>query len=139
MEENVDKVQTIEEHITPDVVQELTEIQLFIDSEYTEDVAVLIPRLTRIGAYMSRTGYLKAVAESDRDRAMAAVFSEHSKAILKMPATVSTKFIGSQCARENYYCTWIDRINRTCTHQADIIRTQISFAKEDLALTRRGY
>ena len=128
-----------EEHITPEVVEELKKMQEFADEPYTEDAAVLLPRLTQIGAYVSRTGYLKAVAEADRDRAVQAVFAEHANQILKMPATVSQKFISALCDKQNFYCTWIDRLNRTLTHQADIVRTQTSFAKEDLALTRRGY
>ena len=61
------------------------------------------------------------------------------KAILKMPATIAMKFIASQTVTENYLVNWLDRINRTCTHQSDNIRTQISFAKEQMSLTRRGY
>ena len=39
----------------------------------------------------------------------------------------------------NQLVVWLDRINRTLVHAGDNIRTQISFAKQDLALQRKGY
>ena len=129
-----------EKHITPDKVKELQEMQSFLESEpVTDDPGELIERLTRLNAYMARSGFLMAEANADRDAAVAGVFAEHQKAILQMPATVSQKFISALCKDENYYATWTERINRMCVHQSDNLRTQVSFAKENMALTRRGY
>ncbi len=129
-----------ERHITPEIVEELKQMQAFLESEpTTDDPAELIERLTIINAYMARSGFLMAEANADRDAAIAAVFAEYPKQILQMPATVSQKFISSLCKEENYYATLVERINRTCVHQSDNLRTQVSFAKENMALTRRGY
>ena len=129
-----------ERHITPEIVSELKEMQTFLESQpVTDDPGELIERLTTLNAYMARSGFLMAEANADRDAAIAAVFAEHSKAILQMPATVSQKFIGALCKEENYYATWVERINRMCVHQSDNLRTQVSFAKENMTLTRRGY
>ena len=128
-----------EEHITQDTHKELEDIQSFLEVVTGDEVNELIERLSMLNSYMARTGYLLAVATADRDRAMAGVFAEHQKSILKMPATVSQKFINCLCDTENYYVTWIERLNRACVHQGDNIRTQISFAKENLSLTKRGY
>lgn len=129
-----------EKHITPEIIEELKEMQRFLEgSPETDDPNELIERLTKINAYMARSGFLMAEANADRDAAIAAVFAEHSKSILQMPATVSQKFISALCKDENYYATLVERINRTCVHQSDNLRTQVSFAKENMALTRRGY
>ena len=88
---------------------------------------------------MARSGKMLADAKMMQDSAVAAAYAEHTKSILKMPATIAQKFIASQTVDENYLVNWLDRINRTCTHQSDNIRTQISFAKEQMGLTRRGY
>ena len=127
-------------HITLKIIEELDEIQQFLESvPEGDDPSVLIERLTMLNAYMARTGFLMAEAKADQDAAIAGVVAEHSKQILQMPATGSQKFINALCKDENYYATLIERIHRTCVHQGDNIRTQISFAKEDLSLTRRGY
>lgn len=49
------------------------------------------------------------------------------------------KFVAAQSVTANQLVVWLDRINRTLVHAGDNIRTQISFAKQDLALQRKGY
>lgn len=125
--------------ITQAISEELESIQSFLEQDPGDNPNVLVERLSYLNAYMARTGFLLAEAKSDLDEATSLVFSEFSEFILKMPATVSTKFISSRCKEENFYVSWIERINRSCVHQSDNIRTQVSFAKEQLSLTRKGY
>ncbi len=124
-----------------DLLQEAQEIQNFLESvpDNNEDPNELAIRLTYLNNYMARSGKMLADAKMMQDSAVAAAYAEHTKSILKMPATIAQKFIASQTVNENYLVNWLDRINRTCTHQSDNIRTQISFAKEQMSLTRRGY
>lgn len=124
-----------------DLLQEAQEIQDFLESvpDNNEDPNELAIRLTYLNNYMARSGKMLADAKQMQDSAISAAYAEHSKAILKMPATIAMKFIASQTVTENYLVNWLDRINRTCTHQSDNIRTQIPFAKEQMSLTRRGY
>ncbi len=124
-----------------DLLQEAQEIQSFLESVpyNNEDPNELAIRLTYLNNYMARSGKMLADAKMMQDSAVAAAYAEHTKSILKMPATIAQKFIASQTVNENYLVNWLDRINRTCTHQSDNIRTQISFAKEQMSLTRRGY
>ena len=129
-----------DKHITPQIEEELHEIQQFLEDSPSSDVPdLLVDRLTMLNAYMARTGFLLAEAKADQDNAIAAVFAEFKNLIIKMPATVARTFIASQCENENYYANWIERINRACVHQSDNIRTQVSYAKENLKLTRSGY
>lgn len=124
-----------------DLYSEAQEIQTFLESvpDNNDDPNELSIRLSYLNNYMARSGKMLADAKQMQDLAIAAAYAEHSKAILKMPATIALKFISSQTAEENYLVNWLDRINRTCTHQSDNIRTQISFAKEQMSLTRKGY
>lgn len=127
-------------HITEEIDKELHEIQQFLeDDQLADDPGLLVERLTMLNAYLARTGFLLAEAKADLDNAVAAAFAEYSRLIVKMPATVARTFIGSQCETENYYVNWIERINRACVHQGDNIRTQVSYAKENMKLTRSGY
>lgn len=124
-----------------DLLHEAQEIQDFLESvpDNNEDPNELAMRLSYLNNYMARSGKMLADARQMQDSAVAAAYAEHAKTILKMPATIAAKFISSQTVSENYLVNWLDRINRTCTHQSDNIRTQISFAKEQMSLTRRGY
>lgn len=124
--------------ITGEIVEELKSIQSFLEEEYTDDPVGLLNRITKLNVYMARTGFLLAEAEADRDKVVAATFAEHASAITKMPSQVSQKFINALCEDENYYVTWIEPIHRTCVHQSDGIRTQISFAKEEMRMSGYG-
>lgn len=124
-----------------ELLAEAQEIQTFLESvpDNNDDPNELSTRLSYLNNYMARSGKMLADAKQMQDAAIAAAYAEHSKTILKMPATIAQKFIASQTVGENYLVNWLDRINRTCTHQSDNIRTQISFAKEQMSLTRKGY
>ena len=86
---------------------------------------------------MSRSGEMLADAMQLQDRAINAVYAEQGKLILKMPATIASKFVNSCCDQENRLVKWLERINATCKHQSDNLRTQISFAKEQFILENR--
>lgn len=121
------------------LIKEAQTIQDFLEVTSSDDPAELSWRLSEINTYLARSGKMLADAKLLQDNAVAEIYAQHFKAIQKMPATVVTKFIYAQCANENYLVNWLDRINRACVHQGDNIRTQVSFAKEDMSLTRKGY
>lgn len=73
-----------------------------------------------------------------QDVLTANIFDLRGDYISRLPTTLASKFITSQTATINQVVTWLDRINRTCVHQSDNIRTQISFAKMEKANTNRG-
>lgn len=118
---------------------EAERIQAFLEITVSDDPHEQVARLSDMSVYMARTGRMLAEASCLRDRAVAAVYAGEGRAILKMPATVARKFVDSQTADENELVIWIDRLNRSCTHCAENLRTQISFAKQQLELTRKGY
>lgn len=118
---------------------EAAAIQDFLELTCSDDPNEMVARLSDLSVYMARTGKMLADARRMQDAAVAAAYAEHTKSILKMPATVARKFIESQTAAENYLVNWLDRLNRACTHQSENLRTQVSFAKQQLELTRKGY
>lgn len=119
--------------------QECLEIQSFLEITTSDNPQELVQRLTDINVHMARSGKLLADAKLMQDKTIAEVYSRRGNDILRMPATVATKYITSQSDDANYLVNFLDRINRTCVHQGDNIRTQISFAKQDMALQRKGY
>ena len=121
------------------MLAECQQMQDYLEVCASDDANELVERLTYINVYMARSAKLLADAKLMQDKATVRVFAEHGKAIVKMPATIAAKFIGAMCEQENYLVNWLDRINRALVHQGDNIRTQVSFNKEQLKLTRNGY
>lgn len=122
-----------------DIVDELERMQVELERIPSDDPIELIEKLGLLNVYMARTGYLLSLAKSDQDIAMSKVFESNLASIQKMPATIAAKFISSKCERENFFVSWIERLNRTCVHQGDNIRTQVSFAKENMRLINSPY
>ncbi len=119
--------------------QEAGQIQSFLEITVSEDPNEMVSRLSDLSVYMARTGKMLADAQHIRDKAIANVYAESIRLIEKMPATVTRKFVESQTANENHIVTWLERLNRSCTHQSENLRTQVSFAKQQLEMTRSGY
>lgn len=121
------------------IITEIEEMQSFLETITSDDPKELIERLTDINVYLARSGKLLADAKAYQDSVAANVYATHMEFISHVPATVAMKFVAAQSVTANQIVTWLDRINRTLVHAGDNIRTQISFAKQDMALQRKGY
>jgi len=119
--------------------EELENIQKYLEITVSDDPDEISERLSMIAVYMARTGYILAEAKMELDQARVSVYSTHVGTIGKLPATVSKMFIESVTDQQNRLVNWVDRLNSACIHQGDILRTLLSFQKENLKLTRTGY
>lgn len=114
-------------------------IQDFLEEDFDENPNILVERLGTINTYLAVSGKALADAKLIQDKKVSGLYSEFNNLIMKMPATIATKFIGSQAYEVNFIVNWLDRINKSLVHTGDNTRTQISFAKEELRLTKQGY
>lgn len=121
------------------ILNEIEDMQQFLEVTTSDDPRELVQRLTDINVYMASSGKLLADAKAYQDQVTANVYARHTDFISRVPATVAIKFVSAQCVTANHLVNWLDRINRSLVHAGDNIRTQISFAKQDLALQRKGY
>lgn len=121
------------------IVREMEEMQAFLEITTDDNPHELVQRLTDINVYMARSGKLLADAKAFQDEVVANVYASNMDFISRVPATVAMKFVSSQCITANQLVNWLERQNRAFVHQSDNLRTQISFAKQDLALQSRGY
>lgn len=103
------------------------------------EIKVLLDRLSTLNVYMARSGEMLAEAVFLQEEAINRAFEENKDRIDCMAATVANKYLTSCCRHENRLVKWLDRINATCKHQSDNLRTQISFVKEQVRLDGRGY
>lgn len=120
-------------------LKEAEEMQSFLETTTSEDANELVPRLSELNVVMARSGKLLADAIELQDKVTALIFKENTDYIRMLSATIASKFISSQAAEINGLVKWLDRINATAKHQGDNIRTQISYAKEELRLVKNGY
>lgn len=91
---------------------------------------------------MARSGQMLAEAKKRlRDKKS----SEISKTILEiakqnfLSAKAQNALVESIAQEENFLVDWLDRINKTCTHQIDALRSLLSYEKENLRLNKTGY
>ncbi|MFA7651626.1 MAG: hypothetical protein WCX62_04345 [Synergistaceae bacterium] len=119
--------------------EELNNMQQYLEITVSDDPNEISERLSSIAVYMARTGYLLAEAKMELDQARVSAYSTHVGTIGKLPASVSKMFIESVTDQQNRLVNWVDRLNSACIHQGDILRTLLSFQKENLKLTRTGY
>lgn len=115
------------------------EIQDFLEFKVSEQPDILVDRLSEINSYIATSGKLLADAKYLLDDVMEKSFVVYGDKIQNMPPSIASKFLSSICKDENYLVNWSERLNRSLVHIGDNIRTQVSWAKEEMSLTRKGY
>jgi hypothetical protein len=98
-------------------------------SEQPEDA---IARGNDLAVHMARTGKMLADAKYWKDEAVKNSILQQLKDDINLPASALNKLIDSTTKRENYLVNWIERLNRTCTHDIEWLRTVVSFAKSEM-------
>ena len=124
-------------NITPRelLLKEAEEIQAFLDVTVGDDPSEIVNRGNDLSVYISRTGKMLADAKAHLDEKKKSEIMEQLRGVglkINIPATTLNDLIRSSCEDENYLVTWIERLNRTSTHQMDWCRTLISKLKEEM-------
>lgn len=133
--------------MNPDLLQkqlavfqsECTYMQEFLERDNSDSPEALVERVTKLNVLLARSGKLLADAKLIQDEISADVFIANEATIIKMGATLGRQYVQARTSNINYYVNWLDRLNRAMVHVGDNMRTQISFAKEELRLTKSGY
>lgn len=133
--------------MNPDLLQkqlamfqsECTYMQEFLERDNTDSPEALVERVTKLNVLLARSGKLLADAKLIQDEISADVFIANEATIIKMGATLGRQYVQARTSNINYYVNWLDRLNRAMVHVGENMRTQISFVKEELRLTKSGY
>lgn len=99
-------------------------------------------RIIDLMVYLARSGEMLAVAKKELRRKKSSEIQNQIIAIAKeacLSATVQNALLESICEEESFLVDWVERINRTCTHQIDALRSLLSYEKEGLRLNKSGY
>jgi hypothetical protein len=124
--------------ITLESLQEEAEtIDAFLNVTSGDDINECAVRGNDLSVYVARTGKMLADAKYLQDLAMNENTLLCDQLYKNMPPSVRKELIKSMCAKENYMVNWIERLNRTATHQLSFMVTLISKAKAEMNLTPR--
>ena len=122
-----------------DMEDEVARINAYLSSPAPRDPDALTERLSQISSYNARTGEMLA----DAEYILALQRGESLHRLLiddpKMPAGQQKTLVDSECAYATKVCRLIERANRACVHAGEACITLVSFSKEEMSLSRKGY
>lgn len=124
------------------IEQEAHEMQTYMQDECSDNTAEIVERLKRLNVYQARSGFLLAEAQKMYRIKRSSEISETIVAIAKenyLSAKAQNALVDSIAVDEAYLVDWLDRINATCKHQQDTLRSILSYEKENLKLNNTGY
>lgn len=114
--------------------KELEGIQAFLEANYTSDnPAAVQQRFEDLAIYMARSGKLKADAEFHYNSLVESSIMDALKKGYEERLSASTinKFVESAARGYKFLVTWSDRVNRSCTHQLEAMRTTMSTLRSE--------
>ena len=109
-------------------------IQMALECMNNPNIEAMIERLDQLGVYYARSGELLSEVVGMRDAAVARLFHDEKETIISLSPSLATKLVNSSASELNALEKWLDRINASCKHQCDNLRTMISYEKERLKL-----
>ncbi|HQG58652.1 MAG TPA: hypothetical protein PLM44_02340 [bacterium] len=119
------------------LLEEADEMQKYLELEYPYTVTEIIERIKILSGYMARSGAMLADARKLYRRK---VSSEIANTIIKiakenyLSAKAQNALVSAIAEDEAFLVDKLERINRTCVHQIEALRTILSFEKESLRL-----
>jgi hypothetical protein len=114
------------------IIEELTDIQNFLEIEQSEDINEAVVRGNTLSVYMARSGKLLSDSKLHKDRTLNQSVISEIKSLISLPASSANKFIDTLSKDDNYLVNWADRINASCSRQLEWCRTVISKGKAEL-------
>lgn len=125
------------------LLSEAEEYQQYTNQKFSSDnPAAIKERMNTLDAYISRTGQMLAEAKLILNRKKSLQIAEVVTKIAKeghLSAKAQNVIVDSIAEDEKYLVDLLDRLNATCTHQANHIQSQLSYEREHLRLTKTGY
>lgn len=125
-----------------EIIRELKEIQSYLEIQCSDNPDEVIERIKTISIYQARSGFMLAEAKRKYREKRSSEISEKVIEIARqnfLSAKAQNAIVESIAKEEAYLVDWIDRLNASCTHQQDALRSILSYEKEQLRITKSGY
>ena len=124
------------------LLEEANAIQSYLEIECSGATEEIINRINAISVYMARSGEMLAQAKRLLRARKSKEIQETILSIAKencLSASIQNALLDSICEEESFFVDLLDRINATCKHQNDALRSLLSFEKESLRMNKSGY
>lgn len=121
---------------------EIKEISDYLNITCSTNSAEISERISVIMVYMTRTGEMLADAKKMLRRKKSNEIQNTIIRIAKencLSAKVQNALLDSIAEEESYLVDRLDRLNASCVHQLDSLRSLLSYEKESLRLNKTGY
>ena len=122
--------------------KETAHIQEYCEIVCSENPDEIQERIRFLTAYLARTAFMLKEAKSMLRRKKSLEIGETIIKIAKenyLSAKAQNALIDCIANEENELVDWLDRLNATCTHQIDAMRSLLSYEKENMRITKTGY
>ena len=124
------------------ILEEAKEIQSYLEITCSENQDEVIERIKTIGVYRARTGMLLADAKKMYRFKRTSEITEKIIEIARqgfLSAKIQNALVESIAVDEAYLVDLLDRLNASCTHEQDALRSILSYERESLRLNNTGY
>lgn len=119
-------------HTAQHIEERLGVIQDCLEAKYDSDEgSTIVDRISTISAYMAESGKLLGDAKYHLQSKMQSELMNLVKNLLPEYAssTLQNSFVKALCKDESKLVNIADRINASCVHQLDAMRSQLSYIK----------
>ena len=113
--------------------EEAQEMQAYLETIPNDNTADLSERIKILAVYQARSGYMlaeakKTLSEKKKTEIVQTIFEIAKTQYLSNKA--QNALVDSIATDEQFMVDWLDRINASCKHQLDAVRSLLSFEKE---------
>lgn len=124
------------------ILKEAEQMQGYLEIECSNNTEEVQERIAVLSVYLARSGAMLAEAKRYLRRKKTSQIQKTIIEIAKeacLSASVQNALLDSICDDEAYLVDMVERINRSCVHQIDALRSILSYEKESLRLNNTGY
>jgi hypothetical protein len=124
------------------LLEEAEKMQKYLEIECSDNVAEVIERIRTLSVYLARSGSMLAEAKRIYRRKVTSEIANTIIAIAKenyLSAKAQNALVNAIAEDEAFLVDKLDRINSSCVHQIDALRSILSYEKESLKLNSTGY
>jgi len=117
------------------LLEEAEQIQKYLEIDCSDNVPEIKERINTLSVYLARSGNMLAEAKRIYRRKVTSEIANTIIAIAKencLSAKAQNALVDSIAEDEAFLVDKLDRINSSCVHQIDALRSLLSFEKEQL-------
>ena len=121
--------------------EEVQNMQTYLEIIPSDDTAELSDRIKTLAVFQARSGYMLAEAKKTLSEKKKSEIVNTILEIAKqnyLSAKAQNALVDSIATDEQFIVDWLDRINASCKHQLDAVRSLLSFEKEVFRTTHYG-